>query len=1101
MNRLAIVACLLFSGLTALVYQLVWTRLLGLSFGTTTEAIATVLAVFFGGLALGNWLAARALVRLSRPLRVYAALEFGIGAWALASLPILWNLDSLHALAGAPESRAALGALRFAAAALLLLPPTLAMGATLPVVARALITRDEVLGRWSAWLYGANTVGAVLGAYACGFWAIPLLGLTHTLVAAGCTNLAVGALAWWAGRDAEAHAPRPVETPAPADAPSRRAFLFYFAVSGFVAIGYEIVWSKVFGIVMEGTLYGFAAVLSAYLLGIASGSLAIAPFVDRLRNPARAFALLHVAIGGTVALGIAGVPYLPHAYEALARVAKGADAIHLLYLVVLPIVWLPTALFGAAFPILIRIYTERSDGVGRGMGMATAVNTAGSIVASLTVGFWWIPAWGTDAVLYALLWIDFGAALAALLGNTQLRGPARAGALGGSLAMIALVTLAFGGVHIEEAVAGRQLGAPDLTRYREALEKIGEQRALSYEGKASIVTVYTNPSGRRLQTNGMPESGVNLAPPHFSSETVALAVWPYALAAQPERALVIGLGAGNTVASLLRTPIPDIEVVELEPGVERAVELLHEGMPNPLHDPRVSLKIDDGRNYLLRRNARGAPGYDVISSQPSHPWRVGAANLFTEDFFRVARASLREGGIFAAWLNGFRTDSAGFLAVVTSFERVFPGALLVDLAPGRQAFLLVGGRAPLELDLEQLRRRIAIPAVAGLLAEQDVHNVSQMLARIEGPARIFAALEPSAANTDDNAFVETRSPRELHWSELDFAPIEQRLPADAPVLPPLRGALDGASMARALLATARDDGSWPYAAKLRRLLGQLHETVPASERDLLLAEADLRDPQRESDALAVLRRLVSEQPTRPEALRVLGTHLALRRSEWREAGDAFARAWARTHAASDAYDAGRALYPIDHAGARAWFGRIPEAERGAYPRLAFYDAAAALERGLRGEALDGYARALERFVRSDAGYAYPGAQELASRVAWARGDVATARRHADVDAQQRQQQAKNWIKRAEAAIEKRDYAAAKSALDRAEPLAPADGRVAWSRAELALAERNEQALEHALEALRSAAPSLAAGIGSENAFRSAHGMPLRAEQESGSGSS
>src|SRR5262245_55796163 len=239
MSRLTIIACLLVSGLTALVYQLVWTRLLGLSFGTTTEAIATVLAVFSGGLALGNWLAARLLVRLARPLRAYAALEAGIGLYALVTLPLLWNLDALHDLVGAPESRLALGVLRFAAAALLLLPPTLAMGATLPVVARALVTRDEALGRWSAWLYGANTVGAVLGAYLCGFWSIPLLGLTRTLVAAGCTNLLVGALAAWAARGATPLAPPPPDPPRAADEPSRRAFLFYFAISGFVAIGYE----------------------------------------------------------------------------------------------------------------------------------------------------------------------------------------------------------------------------------------------------------------------------------------------------------------------------------------------------------------------------------------------------------------------------------------------------------------------------------------------------------------------------------------------------------------------------------------------------------------------------------------------------------------------------------------------------------------------------------------------------------------------------------------------------------------------------------------------------------------------------------------------
>src|SRR5262249_14648354 len=150
--------------------------------------------------------------------------------------------------------------------------------------------------------------------------------------------------------------------------------------------------------------------------------------------------------------------------------------------------------------------------------------------ASLAVGFWWIPSWGTDATLYALLWLDFGSALAALIACQQARGRERAVALFGSLAVIACVSLAFRGVRIEAAISGRQLGAPDLAHYTQALEQVSAQRALSYEGRASIVTVYSSPAGRTIRTNGMPESSVTLAPPFYPSETVALGVWPYALA-------------------------------------------------------------------------------------------------------------------------------------------------------------------------------------------------------------------------------------------------------------------------------------------------------------------------------------------------------------------------------------------------------------------------------------------------------------------------------------------------------------------------------------------------------------------------------------------
>jgi tetratricopeptide (TPR) repeat protein len=585
----------------------------------------------------------------------------------------------------------------------------------------------------------------------------------------------------------------------------------------------------------------------------------------------------------------------------------------------------------------------------------------------------------------------------------------------------------------------------------------------------------------------MPEASFSLRPPFYGAETVALATWPYALAADPKNALVIGLGGGNTVATLLRTQLAQIDVVELERGVERAVELLHEGVPNPLDDPRVHLHVDDGRNYLVRRNATGAPGYDLISSQPSHPWRVGAANLFTEDFFRIARGALSEGGVFTAWLNGFRIQEDAFLAVVASFERVFPGALLVDI--NREALLLIGAREPLEIDLARFAARIAEPELAALLASQDIHGSADMLARIEGPTRIFAALTPGAANTDDNAFVETRIPRVLAWTDLDFRPIEARLPADAPVLPRLRGAHDIGAVARALLGQ-RGGKPWPYAAKLERLLAQHGSALAPLERELLRAEGRLRDPARAGEAARALQALAAEHPTSPEPWRVLGTWLAAERNASRQGSDAFAKAFARSGSPQDAYDAGRALHRSDPSGARAWFARIPAAARAQFPRLAYYDAEAAVERGLHGAAIAPYDDALERFLETDAGRSYRGAQELAGRVAFARGDLPRARRHIDADSRQRGAQARPLLDRAAGALRESRDDEARAALDRAAALVPGDERVAWLRAELAEKSGSPAELEHALAALRQAAPSRADAVGAENAFRSEHGLPL-----------
>jgi spermidine synthase len=283
--------------------------------------------------------------------------------------------------------------IRVATSALLLLPPTIAMGATLPLFARGLIAEDATLGRSSGILYAANTGGAVLGAYLCGFWGIPVLGLSGAVLAAGAVNVLVAAAAFLAGGSLRMDDSTPTRRSgsppfgAAAGSPGGRdALLFFFGVSGFVAIGYEIIWSKLFGIVMEGTLYGFAAVLSANLCGIALGSAAAAPFVDRIRDLPRAFGALHLAIPASVMLGMLAVPDLPFALDRLAASAGGGDAVHLLFAIAAPLVLLPTALFGAAFrsdPHRDRPRLRSAPRWGRDCN-----HTAGSIAASLLVGLW-----------------------------------------------------------------------------------------------------------------------------------------------------------------------------------------------------------------------------------------------------------------------------------------------------------------------------------------------------------------------------------------------------------------------------------------------------------------------------------------------------------------------------------------------------------------------------------------------------------------------------------------------------------------------------------------------------------------------------------------
>jgi spermidine synthase len=1097
-HRLILLPCLVFSGLAALVYQITWTRLLGFVFGATTEAIGTVLAVFFGGMALGNLIAARKLARVRRPLRVYALLELGIGVFAICSLPLLKALPGMYGLLGADHGPGLSMLIRVATSALLLLPPSIAMGATLPVVARGLIVEDATLGRSSGILYAANTAGAVLGAYLCGFWGIPVLGLTGAVLVASAVNVLVAAAAFLAGGSLRMDNLTPTRRSgsppfgASAGAPGgRAALLFFFGVSGFVAIGYEIIWSKLFGIVMEGTLYGFAAVLSANLCGIALGSAAAAPFVDRIRDLPRAFGALHLATAASVMLGMLAVPDLPFALDRLAASVGGGDAVHLLFAIAAPLVLLPTALFGAAFPILIRIVTDRASGVGSSLGVATAINTAGSIAASLLVGLWSIPRLGTDATLYALLLLQLTVALLVLVRFQTSRGRARLAASGLAGVMVVLLAFSFNGVNVAGAVSGRQARTASLSEYREILA--ARTGALIYlaEGRNAIVSVEEGPSLRRVRTDGLSEGGLAYAPPYYSTEAILLAVLPYLIAERPERSLVVGLGGGNTVAGLLATGVGRIEVVELEERIVDAVGVLFEGRENPLEDPRVSVRVNDGRNELLRARHLGAGSYDIITSQPSHPWRSGAASLFTEEFFQLARESLTAGGVFASWVDGFRLDPESLLSVLTSFERAFPGGAVANGSAGdtRKSFLLLGARSPLTLSTERMAARIKEPALRDLLALFELQSVEDVLARFDAPVAAFADLAPDRANTDDNAFVETRIPRRLRWENLDYAEIEARLDPGAPVLPRLLGRPDVGAIARALLRS-EDDARWSQRRKLERLLRAHGAEIDALSKGIWRAEAALRDPASEPAALSELRALAESHPERPEPLRTVGHHLAARRGDARGAEQAFAGAWARSGDPSDAYQAGAAIAGLDASEAARWFARIPERNRDRFPGLALHAAPRALASGRDADELRSAYRDLLDYRQDALGWSASGIDELLSELARAIGDPQRARIHAEQGRRARADRAQPALERARKALRRGETEEASAALAEAAELLPGNPEVEQMRARVAAARGDPLAARRALVSLRGSARSAREAIAAENRLRLELGLPL-----------
>ncbi len=738
MERLA-VFCLFFSGAAALVYQVAWVRLLGLSMGATSHAIATVVAAFFLGMALGSALAPR-LLDARADLRRYALLELIIALSAPLVLLALLHLDSL--LAALPGLGSTLAG-KFALALGILLVPTAAMGATFPVMAGLLIRHPRHSGHGLSRLYSLNTAGAVIGALACAFLLIPRLGLDGAVYTAAAFNLLVAlACLRHLRRHPEVHAAPVPEAPHDA-APAPRALLVVLALTGFVAIATEVAWSKYLAIFTGTTLYGFAVILAAFLTGIAGGAWLVRPHLDRLRRPHRhlAFGLLATALA--LLLTRAGLAALPPLFEGINHM--GADGAvrqwvkyGLTFLLLLP----ATLLMGALFPLTLKLYC--GDGVRRRLGPAYAVNTLASIAGSLAAGFWLLPHLGTDRTLLLLaLLLGLGALV---LRDPQPRPRLRLAAF--ALALLGTAALAPGIDY------GRLIAAVDYRYDQDAYG--GEEPRFLYlgEGRSAVISLVTH-DGRylKLQANGLNESVLDRQDPeHVPLIEALLAYLPYALHPAPRDAFVIGFGGGVTTQAFAHTDLERIHVVELEPEIVAAARAFPAGPVRVLEDPRVQLRFNDARNTLLLEPRR----YDLIASQPSHPWLAGTANLLTEDFFRLVRSRLREGGIFAQWINLFRMDAATLAILFRTFYDVFPhGLSFANLQTGD--LILLGSDAPLRFQEARLTALVQRPAVARALAHHHIHAPDDLfwyfaLTREE----MLAAAGDAPRNRDTNLLTEVR---------------------------------------------------------------------------------------------------------------------------------------------------------------------------------------------------------------------------------------------------------------------------------------------------------------------------------------------------------
>lgn len=697
-------ALLLFlSGGAALVYQVLWIKQLSLVVGVEVYAITTGISAFFAGLAVGGLLFGRLADRFARPLLLYAGLEllvavFGVGATlalGTAAEPFAW----LEQRIGLPA-----WALPFMLVGL----PAVLMGGTLPVLVRSLSNGSGGMSAIGGRLYAANTAGAIVGTLLTAFVLIAQLGVRGSAWAAALINVLAALGALLAARHQAACVPAPAQGVQPA-----RLALVLYALAGGVALGYEVVWSQSIVPFMSTRTYAFAVVLGTYLCGLFIGSQWMARRVERLRDPWGLFGMLIAAAGLVALLEITllgrWLVLLQTQAEALVVGIGGGELAGMsarFAVAALSVVFVPTLLLGAAFPLVLRL-SVGSRHVGRDVGAVVAFNTLGGILGVMLCGFVLIPWLGLIRTQGLLAMVAAAVGYIAVRRGHGVKKSRRQSvvALGAMALSVALLTPAD---HLARLLPGAR----------------NASLAFYQEGRGATVAVVSQGQGarafQRLYIQGVSNTGDAMPSLRYMRIQALLPLLIHN--GEPRSALVIGFGTGITAGALLRYPGLEQRVVaELLPAVLHAAPLFN-GNFNAAGDPGLDVRLRDGRQELLRNPQT----YDLITLEPPPPSAAGVVNLYSQDFYQLAAARLGKNGLLAQWLPLPTQNIDDSRALVRSFLNVFPHASL--WTSEFHEMLLVGSLEPIELDAERIRQRFEQPSVRDALAEVGIDSAATLLA-------------------------------------------------------------------------------------------------------------------------------------------------------------------------------------------------------------------------------------------------------------------------------------------------------------------------------------------------------------------------------------
>jgi predicted membrane-bound spermidine synthase len=752
------------SGFAGLIYESIWSHYLKLFLGHAAYAQTLVLALFMGGMAVGSWLCSLWSARWKNLLRGYALAEGLIGLAALTFHGVFVAATELAYTSILPALGGELSAslLKWTLAGALILPQSVLLGMTFPLMSAGLIRRFPAApGESLAMLYFTNSFGAAIGVLASGFVMIESLGLPGTVRAAGVLNVGLALAVWMLARDAEP-APPPAEARSdPRIGEPYRVYLAVALLTGAASFMFEIGWIRMLSLVLGASTHSFELMLSAFILGIACGGYWVRRRIDSIADPVRFLGVVLTVMG---LLALATLPLYSQMFGVMRLVIQAlarTDAGYALFLVAshgiaLAVMFPATFCAGMTLPLITYALFRGGRGE-KAIGAVYSANTLGSIVGVFFAAHFGLPLLGLKGL------IACGAALDATLGLVLLWRLAgerilRFGAAGLSLlcfgAVIALV-------HLDPYKM-----ASGVFRHGDLYTSSDAEMLMHRDGKTTTVSLMDFGTDRSLRTNGKSDGAINMDPDgaRVSDEVTMTLTAAIPLAYRPDAvtAAVIGIGTGLTTHTLLGSgTLRTVETVEIEPAMAEASRRFAPRNANAFADPRSHIVFDDAKTYFSTHNRK----YDIIISEPSNPWVSGVSSLFTTEFYRLVRRHLNENGVLVQWFQMYEIDASLIASVLQALGDNFPD-YAVFASTGSDLLIVAGETAALERPLADVT---AIPGVGRELRRVEVGSIRDLEARRIGGKRALAPMFASygvPANSDYYPFLDLHAAkyRFLHRS-------------------------------------------------------------------------------------------------------------------------------------------------------------------------------------------------------------------------------------------------------------------------------------------------------------------------------------------------